>query len=459
VTTPQHSRKCALYLRVSLDPTGEELAIQRQREDCLRIAAQREWTVVAEFVDNSISATDKSKVRPGYDGLVAGYEAREFDAIVCWDLDRLTRQPRQLEDWIDAAEERGLLLVTANGDADLATEGGQLFARMKAAVARSEVKRKGDRQRCAAVQRAELGRPPLGVRLTGYTPKGETIEHEAVVVRQVFERFAAGDSLRNLAAWLTSTGIPTRHGKPWNPSSLRTMLTNPRYAGLAVYQGKTNGRKGVWSAIVDEDTFDDVQTRLNDPRRRTQQGTDRKHLGSGLFRCGVCSDPVRAFSGNRYRCPRGCLTRAQDGIDRFVLDVVRGRLARPDLADLLAPEETDEARAIGKEVKRLRARLRRISDDYDAELIDGHRYKVATSKVEAELAEAQRVQARMTTKKGAAGILLASDPVAAFDAAPLMMRRTAIDAMCIVAVSPAPRGRKGFDPDSVDVRWHRKENR
>ncbi|MBM7861783.1 DNA invertase Pin-like site-specific DNA recombinase [Lentzea nigeriaca] len=414
---------------------------------------------MAEFADNSISATDKSKVRPGYDGLVAGYEAGEFDAIVCWDLDRLTRQPRQLEDWIDAAEDRGLLLVTANGDADLATEGGQLFARMKAAVARSEVKRKGERQRRAAVQRAELGRPPLGVRLTGYTPKGETIEHEAVIVKQVFERFAAGDSLRSLAAWLTSTGIPTRHGKPWNPSSVRTMLTNPRYAGLAVYMGKANGCKGIWSAIVDEDTFDDVQTRLNDPRRRTQQGTDRKHLGSGLFRCGVCSDPVRAFSGNRYRCPRGCLTRAQDGIDQFVLDVVRGRLARPDLADLLAPEESEEARTVGKEVKRLRARLRRISDDYDAELIDGHRYKVATSKVEAELAEAQRVQARLTTRKGAAGILLASDPVAAFDAAPLMMRRTAIDAMCVVVVSPAPRGRKGFDPNSVDVRWHRKENR
>lgn len=450
--------RCALYLRISLDLTGEELAIQRQRADCLRIAEQREWAVVAEFVDNSISATDKTKVRPGYDALVAGYQAGEFDAIVVWDLDRLTRQPRQLEDWIDAAEERGLLLVTANGDADLSTDGGRLFARMKAAVARSEVERKSARQRSAAVQRAQQGKPPLGVRLTGYTAKGEVVEHEAVIVKQVFERFAAGDSLRSLSAWLTEEGIRTRHGRPWNPSSVRTMLTNPRYAGRAVYMGRPLEKTGTWTALVDEDTFDLVQAKLADPRRRTQHGTDRKHLGAGLFECGTCGHMVRSWSGNRYRCANGCITRAQAGIDGFVLDVVRERLSWPDVVDLLTPEDSAEARAIGEQVKRLRARIERIASDYDAEMIDGQRYKVATAKAEAELAEARRLQARLATAKGAAATLLAENPVAAFDAAPLMIKRTVLDALCTVVLHPAPRGRKGFDPASVSFRWHGKDS-
>lgn len=51
--------------------------------------------------------------------MVADYEAGKFTASICWDLDRLTRQPRELEDWIDAAKFRGLALVTANGEADL----------------------------------------------------------------------------------------------------------------------------------------------------------------------------------------------------------------------------------------------------------------------------------------------------------------------------------------------------
>lgn len=64
-------------------------------------------------------------MRPGYDALCREYEAGKFDALLCWDLDRLTRQPRQLEDWIDRAEQRELKIVTANGEADLTTDGGQ----------------------------------------------------------------------------------------------------------------------------------------------------------------------------------------------------------------------------------------------------------------------------------------------------------------------------------------------
>ncbi|UJW35177.1 recombinase family protein [Saccharothrix sp. AJ9571] len=446
-------RRCAIYLRVSLDATGEQLAVQRQRADCQRIADQRQWHIIGEFVDNSISASDKHKARPGYDALVSAYEAGEFDALVCWDLDRLTRQPRQLEDWIDAAQDRGLLLVTANGEADLSTDGGRMFARIKATVARSEIERKAARQRAAALQRAERGKPPLGVRLTGYSSTGEVIEDEAAIVRQLFDRFAAGDSLRALAMWLTEAGVATRHGRPWNPSSVRTILTNPRYAGHAVYQGKTNGKQGVWDAIVEDEVFRLVEAKLADPRRKTQQGTDRKHLGAGLFECAKCDSKVRSWSGNRYRCPNGCLTRSQQQIDKLVIKTMRERLSRPDLAGLITPKESARAKAASEEVKRLNERLERIEADYDAGDIDGPRYKVSTEKVKAELAKARLTQVRLTTRSAAASTLSAVDPVAAFDAAPLMIRRNVVDALCSVKLSPTPRGRKTFDPNSVDVVW------
>jgi site-specific DNA recombinase len=138
--------KAALYLRVSLDATGEHFAVERQREDCRRIAAERGWTITQEYVDNSVSASRSATKRPAYDRMVTDFKAGHFAALICWDLDRLTRQPRQLEDWIDAAEERGLILTTANGEADLSTDGGRLFARIKASVARAEVERKSARQ-------------------------------------------------------------------------------------------------------------------------------------------------------------------------------------------------------------------------------------------------------------------------------------------------------------------------
>jgi site-specific DNA recombinase len=445
--------KAALYLRVSLDATGEMLAIERQRDACMAIAKSRGWEVVAEYVDNSRSASYASKSRPGYDALVAAYTAGDYGALICWDLDRLTRQPRQLEDWADRAESRGLLLVTANGEADLATDAGRLFARIKIAVARSEVDRKSARQTAAARQRAAKGKPPLGVRLTGYTAAGEVVEHEARIVRRIFESFAAGDSLRSLAAQLDAAGVPTRHGRPWHPSSVRTMLTNPRYPGRAVYQGEETGEAGEWKPLIDVDLFALVQARLHDPRRVTNRlGTDRKYLGSGLYLCDECSEPVRSFSGGRYRCRHGHVNRSRRHIDALVLAVVRERLSRPDVRKLVKPSK-DAAAPLLADARRLRDRLGAIAADYDAGRIDGARYAVATEKVSAELIGVENRLSRMTFGDSAAAAIAAPDPVAYFDALALMPRRAVVDALLTVRLKRAARGRTAFDPDSVTIGW------
>ena len=44
--------------------------------------------MLEEYVDQSKSPSDKTKVRPAYDRMVADHAAGKFDAVVCWDLDR-----------------------------------------------------------------------------------------------------------------------------------------------------------------------------------------------------------------------------------------------------------------------------------------------------------------------------------------------------------------------------------
>jgi DNA invertase Pin-like site-specific DNA recombinase len=456
--------RAAIYLRISRDFTGEQLAVDRQRRDCLKIVKGRGWQLAGEYVDNSISASDRRKDRPGYNALVDAFESGEFDALVCYDLDRLSRQPRQLEDWIDAAEHRGLLLATVDTDTDLTTDNGRLFARVKLAVARSEVERKSARQRSAAHQRVELGKPPLGVRLLGYTSHGELVPAEAATVRDMFARFEAGESLRGISEALTASGASPRHGGPrWNPSTVRGVLTNGRYCGRSTLRTKVkNGGRvedvtltgaGHWTPLIDEATFGLVADRLADPRRRTQHGTDRKHLGSGLYVCGVCGSTMRAFSGGRYRCPRACVNRSGVQVDAYVLAVIRARLGRPDLAELLAVDDGTAAAGRAAEIKRLRARLVKIESDYDAELIDGRRFKTASDKVKAELATVESAQRRDRAAGAHDGILRAPDPVAAFDASSLMIKRSILDALVTVSLLPAPRGRKTFDPDTVGIEW------
>lgn len=448
----------AIYLRVSLDSTGEELAVKRQRKDCLEIIEKRGWTVAGEYVDNSISASDARKLRPGYDALCRDYEAGRFGALVCWDLDRLTRQPRQLEDWIDRAEKRALLVVTANGEADLSTDGGILFAGIKLQVARSEVRRKSARQIAAQKQRAELGKPAKGIRPTGYTINGEVIEDEAAIIRRIFDKFTSGDTLKGIAAGLQRDGVTTRRGGPWSSSSVSSILKNARYAGRSIYKGEDVGA-ATWPAIVSEAQFAAVHARLDDPRRKTRgEDTARKHLGSGLYRCS-CGLRVKSSSGmgngmNRYTCRNTCFYRSAKPIDDFVVAVVRGRLALPDLRELLVkPLDESELAELAAERKQLRHRLKATEADYDNDVIDGRRYKAKTEKITARLDKIRSQEAKLLASSGPESVLASEDPVAAFDAASLAIRQHLIDSIAVITLRKGRRGSRTFDPDSVSITW------
>lgn len=448
----------AIYLRVSLDSTGEELAVKRQREDAMRIIKDRGWTVTGEYVDNSISASDSRKQRPGYDALCRDYEAGRFGALVAWDLDRLTRQPRQLEDWIDRAEERGLQLVTANGEADLSTDGGRMFARIKLAVAKAEVERKSARQKRAQRQRAELGKPAKGIRPTGYALDGSIIEDEAVIVRRIFDRFTTGDTLKGIAAGLEREGITTRRGGRWSSSSVSSILRNARYAGRSVYKGTDVGA-ATWEPIVSEAQFAAVQGRLSDPRRKTRgESTARKHLGSGLYYC-TCGLRVKSSSGmgnglNRYICRNSCHYRSAKPVDDYVLRVIRGRLALPDLRELLAkPADESALRKLADERTQVRHSLTATEADYDNDVIDGRRFKAKTEKLLARLEAIRLEEAKLVSATGPDSVLAAEDPVAAFDTAPLAIRQQVIDALATITLARGQRGSKTFVPESVAIAW------
>jgi site-specific DNA recombinase len=451
--------KAAIYLRISLDRTGEELGVDRQREDCIQIAEARGWQVVETFVDNSVSASKRTVRRPAYERMVADFKDGRFQALVCWDLDRLTRQPRQLEDWIDAAEGRGLKLVTANGEADLQTESGRMFARVKAAVARSEVEQKAKRQTRAARQRADHGKPPAGSRLTGYTLSSKVIPAEAAIVVGLFERFVAGESIVGLVRMLTAANTPTRSGKPWTRTTVASMLRNPRYAGRAVYQGQPTGKPGNWPPIVQDGLFDLVQARLNDPARKTNRvGTDRKHLGSSLYRCGECGGVVHV-SGPCYLCRDCRLLRTREPIDALVLAVIRARLAQPDLAAMLTPSTDSRVAELDAKAKDLRNRLAVVEGDYDAGLIDGRRLNAASERITGELHTVDGERVTLLAGSAAGGILSAHDPVTAFDGASLGGKRAVIAALVTVQIARARRGRAVFDPETVNIEWkHAAEN-
>ena len=93
--------RAAVYCRISDDPEGRELGVQRQEEDCRGRAEREGWAVVGVFIDNDISASTRSrKRRPRFEDMLAAVERGEVGVIVAYSNSRLTRRPLELENLI-----------------------------------------------------------------------------------------------------------------------------------------------------------------------------------------------------------------------------------------------------------------------------------------------------------------------------------------------------------------------
>ena len=213
---------------------------------------------------------------------------------------------------------------------------------------------------------------------------------------------------------------------------------------------------GKWTPIVEPEVWWTVQERLNEPKRITNRtgSTARKHLGSGLYLCGICETPV-ITSSNRYRCPAGHLNRSHSHVEPWVLKIIRARLARPDLADAIPTGDEPRLQAIRAQIGTHQARVKRAQHDYDQEIIEGYDLKRIRDRENTAIAALEAERRSLTATVDLGGVLDAKDPVTAFDNADLMIKRRVIDFFCTVRLYPHPRGRKTFDPETVRSRRRR----
>ena len=470
----------ALYLRQSQD-TGprrgddEGRAVERQEKRCRELAERRGWTVDDQslvFTDNDVSAS-KKRPRPRWTELLRRIEAGEVDVVIAWALDRLLRKPIELEHLIDLCEPRGIRVITVQGDLDFETPQGKLAARTFANMARFEADQKAARQIESEQQAVEMGRPPRR-RAFGYKPGGtETEPTEAEGVAEAYRLLLAGSSLANIARMLNDRGLSTILGRPWEPTAVRTVLLNARNAAIRTYYGEETG-PGTWPAIVSVETYRNAVAILRDPARRTSGGsTARKHLGAGLYRCGVCapdgidSDVMTAYRGGAagggriYRCRRAKhLTRLADPIDRWVTVVVEDMLSRPaDLRAQLTASDSPELAELETKETAIRARIRKMENEYGDGDITARMWKEQTARKQAELDQIARRRAELTRastgSNALADALDSDDPAAYFrECDDVAIRQSIIGRLVTITLLPGRAGRRDFDPATVSIVRH-----
>ena len=103
--------------------------MQRQLEDCRKVAAAEGWTIAEEYVDNDVSAF-KGKRRPRYEDMLADLGDGLRDGVLVYHQDRLTRRPIELEQFVEVIETAGVRDVrfVAGGPVDALNGDGLTMA-------------------------------------------------------------------------------------------------------------------------------------------------------------------------------------------------------------------------------------------------------------------------------------------------------------------------------------------
>lgn len=466
--------RTAIYTRISQDkkkngddeagePVGQHgdgLGVQRQEEDCRKLAAQLERDVTRVYSDNDISAYS-GKRRPDFEQMLGDMKAGEFDALICWHTDRLYRSMKDLERLIEIAEPARVQIRTVQGgDLDLSTSAGKMIARILGSVARQESDHMSERRVRFNRQKAELGIWQTVHRPFGYTTTGEPLEPEATIVRKAVSDVLAGKSIRRVAIEWNEAGIKTVFGKTWSGPRVRRLLVNPRYAALKVHRGKIVG-PGDWEPLIDEDTHRGMVAYLSDPSRKAGSTFERKYQGSGVYRCGACGGPMRsAFPGGKYTarvyaCRDGNhVTRLGEPLDDYVSMLVVERLSQPDVHLVLEDGNSVDVAELHTQRAALQARLDELAGMFGEGVIDGSQLRRGTAElrsrvtvVDSQLAEAARTNpvAELLT----AGVQIAQR----WQETSPDKRGKVIDTLMVVSVLPSPKGTKGFHPEYIDIAW------
>lgn len=456
--------RAALYCRISADHRHDGAGVQRQRADCLALAAAKGWTVEHTYTDNDLSAYS-GKPRPEYRQLLDAVAGGLVDVIVSWHPDRLHRSPAELEEFITLVERHSVAVETVRAGAwDMTTPSGRLVARQLGAVARFESEHKSERVRSALEQNATDGRSH-GRRTYGWqrvhdvdTGRGRDVVDvaEAATIREMADRIISGDSIRSIVADLNDRGVPSPSGKPWRPNMVRAVVKRERNAGLRVHHGEIIGT-GSWEPIFDRGVYDQLLAVLNDPQRRTSVSSAAAHLLSGIARCGVCGQPIRASINKTvpsYTCQASrCVSRNRRDVDDLVAGVIVERLARPDVADLLTPDRSDERRIAVAEAEALRARLDRAADDYADGKVDARQLERITARLRPQITAAE-LRARVVDDSPLLnGIAGRRDAAEVWDTLSLTRRRAIVDLLLTVRILRTQPGARVFDPAAIEITW------
>ncbi|MFH8389321.1 recombinase family protein [Streptomyces sp. NPDC018036] len=323
--------------------TGRDIKSRDEQEkDARRFVESREGQYVHTYEEPDTSAWKRRRVRqpdgtvayrvirPVFEGALEDLkrgmtpDGQPLDGLIVYDIDRLTRDNRHLEDAIEVVENFHRPIIDITGTLDLLTDNGRTVARLLVAVANKSSADTARRVRRKHHAMQQAGIPVGSTRPFGYKADKRTIEpKEAAAIRKAVERILTGVSLRAIAVDWNKQGIKTTRGNTWSKGTVKQILRNPRICGfrsrkVQEFTPETGGEsirvepvldddgkpvKGQWKPIISVTDWEAVTAVIGSRPEPGGAHNARKYLGTGILRCDKngCGGHLRAMKASPSR--------------------------------------------------------------------------------------------------------------------------------------------------------------
>lgn len=242
------NQKIAIYSRKSKF-TGKGESIENQKELCkdyiFREFGIDDESLIKEYEDEGFSG--KNTNRPQFQKLMQDCRNKKIHCIVCYRLDRITRNTCDFALLINELDKYGIGFHSINEKFDTHSTMGRAMMHISSIFAQLERETIAERIRDNMLELAKTGRwlggtTPIGFKSkqiqTSTSPNGKSrtafqlqpIAEEQTIVKIIFDKFLEYNSLTKTETYLLNAQIKSRNGKAFAIYSIRSILSNPVYA-------------------------------------------------------------------------------------------------------------------------------------------------------------------------------------------------------------------------------------
>jgi DNA invertase Pin-like site-specific DNA recombinase len=167
-------KRVAIYLRVSTSKQDTD----NQLRELTAVADRSGWEIWKVYEDAGISGAKGRDKRPGLDAMMKAVNAKQFDLVAAWSVNRLGRSLTHLLDLLQALQDKGVDLFLHQQGLDTSTTAGKAMFQMCGVFA--EFERGIIRERInAGLARAKANGTKLGRRRVDPTVEARILELKA----------------------------------------------------------------------------------------------------------------------------------------------------------------------------------------------------------------------------------------------------------------------------------------